>query len=229
MIIEQKIASGFAAGKSLMAFFNFYARFLISYPVAVFFIIFGIIFFSDKILVRTQTKLIFLGLAILLLIISYLIHKVEIIGWKTIKLIILLGNIFGFLFNFIYFLVKICNDIGYYITLGGAEKFVFSINKPGAFNLIELMYGFVGGIIFILSLSLFAIYGLDLKDKYLKEGKKIKAALSIILCICAAFIFFLLFLFFQTTFNYILYFITGSMLYIYGVNLFKKDSIYIKF
>jgi len=165
----------------------------------------------------------------LLLFVSYLIHRGEIIRRKIIKIVILLGNIFGFLFNFIYFTVKMGSDYDYQLTFGGAEKFVFFIKKAGELNLIEGMYGFVGGIIFIISLSMIASYGLSLKDKFKKEGKSLKALLSVIAAIIAAFSLFLFILFYQSTFKFIIYFIAGSMLFIYGTNLFKKNSIFLKF
>jgi len=44
MATEKTIKSGYAFGKSLFDFFNLYARFLVSYTVAIFFVFFGIAF-----------------------------------------------------------------------------------------------------------------------------------------------------------------------------------------
>ncbi|MDO8529202.1 MAG: hypothetical protein Q7S18_00870 [bacterium] len=230
MTTEQTLKSGYVLGKSLFYFFNLYARFLVSYTVAIFFVFLGIIFFIEATIpIPIQTKLIFLGLSFLLLAISYLFHRGEIIHRKMIKTMILLGNVFGFLFNFIYFTVKIGSDYGYQIAFGGAEKFVSSIEKTSELNLIEAMYGFVGGIIFIISLGMIASYGLSLKDKFKKEGKNLKALLFVVAAIVAAFSLFLLILFYQSTFKFVVYFITGSMVFVYGTNLFKKNSIFLKF
>lgn len=230
MLTEQILKSGYIFGKSIFDFFNIYARFLISYTVAIFFVFFGIAFFiSAKIPISIQTKLIFLGLSFLFLLVSYFIHRSQIIRQKTIKMVILLGNIFGFLFNFIYFTVKIGSNYNYQLTFGGAEKFVFFTKKAGELNLIEGMYGFVGGMLFIISLSMIVIYGLSLKDKFEKEGSKIKSIFSVVAVVFAGFCLFLLILFYQTTFKFVIYFIVGSMLFIYGTNLFKKNSIFLKF
>jgi len=130
MATEETIKSGYAFGKSLFDFFNLYARFLVSYTVAIFFVFFGIAFFIGvRIPIPTQTKLIFLGLSFLLLFVSYLIHRGELIRRKIIKIAILLGNVFGFLFNFIYFTVKMGSDYDYQLTFGGAEKICFFHKK----------------------------------------------------------------------------------------------------
>lgn len=230
MITEQTLKSGYIFGKSIFDFFNIYARFLVSYTVALFFVFFGVAFFiSARIPIPIQTRLIFLGLSLLLLLISYLIHKDQIIRRKILKLVILLGNVLGFLFNLIYFSVKMGSDYGYSLTFGGAENFVFFTKRSGELNLIEGMYGFVGGMLFIISLSMIAIYGLSLKDKFKKEGNKVKAIFSVVVAIFVALCIFLLILFFQTTFKFVIYFIVGSMLFIYGTNLYKKNSIFLKF
>lgn len=234
MATEQTLKSGYLFGKSIFSVLNIYARFVVSYTLAFIFMIFGLAFvIGAGVPVLAQTRLIFLGSALLLLFISYLIHREKITHWKMMKLGILLGNVFGFLFNLLYLVLTTSSSLGYQLALGGIEKFIFSELKDSELNLIEGMYGFVGGIIFIMSLAVIASYGLSLKDKFKKEDKSIKAWFSVILSIIAAFCLFLtLFLliaFYPAGFKFIIYSIVGSMVFIYGINLFKKESILLKF
>ena len=227
---EQTLKIGYDLGKSIPDFLNIYSRFLISYTVAIFFVFFGIVFFAGSVIyVLPQIKLIFLGLSLMLFLVSYLIHRTKITRLKALALLILGGNVFGFLFNLVYFIVKTGRGYGHQLTFGGIEKFIFYTKNAHEGNMIEAMYGFIGGMIFIILLSLIVSVGLTAKDKFVKEGKHKKALLSVAVSIVAAFGLFLLILLYLTVYKSVTYFIAGSMLFIYGKNLFTKNSNFLKF
>lgn len=230
MATEQTVQSTYAFGKSLFDFFNLYARFLVSYTVAIFFLFFAFTFFvGERIQISAQTKLIFLGLSVLLVFVSYIIHRQKISIPKIVFLVILWGNVFGFLFNIIYVATNITRNYGYPLVFGGIEKFVFFKERAEDLTLIEEMYAFVGGIIFIMLLGIIAMQGLSMRDALHKRGNPIKALLPIIIAIAAALGLFLMIIWYQNIFQFAVYAIVGSMLFIYGRNLFsQKHSLFLK-
>lgn len=219
--------------KSFSDFLSVYAKMLVTYVCGLFFLLYGgAIFIERSVPIPVQSKLIFFGVALFFLFISYLIRRGEILHYKLLQIAIWLGNVFGFLFSIIYAVVNISNAYGYALSFGGVEKYVFYAEHDD-FNMIETMYGFVGGILFIIIMSLTVMYGLSLRDKFKTEGRKLMMMWGSFVAIMSGFIFFLLvFLlvaYYQGVVIYLIYSITGSMLFIYGTNLFKNQSQFLKF
>ncbi len=203
-------------------------RIFVSYFLGLLFAVYGIIFFiGARIDLPPQSKLIFLGFVLFFWLITYLIHRNEISHLKSIKLIVLLGNVFGFLFNFVYSAIKIAGNYGIQLNFGGIENFVFF--KNDGLDLIEMMFAIVGGMVWFAAIISVSIYGLMLKDRFKKEGNRIKAYFSVIAAIICIFLIFLFMIFYLETYKSFIYYITGSMFLIYGVNLFKRNLNFLKF
>lgn len=219
--------------KSFFDFLSIYAKFLVTYICGLFFLLFGFtLFVESAVTVSTQSKSILLAVALISFCLSYMIHSGEIVHSRILSIVILMGNVFGFLFSGIYAIVKIGSEHGHVFSFGGIEKYVFYA-KLGGFNIIETMYGYVGGILVIIVMSVTVMYGLSLKDRFTKEGRKLRALLYFLLAILCGLSFFLIIFFlgvyYQSIITYLIYSITGSMLFIYGTNLFKKQSRFLKF
>ena len=214
-------------------FLTVYAKFLVSYTCALFFLLYGAaLFIEQAVPIPMQNILVFWGVALLLFGVSYVIRRDDIVHHKPILFVVWLGNVFGLLFNGMYTLVKIGATYGYPFSFGDIEKYLLYVAKHGDFNMIETMYAFIGGMLFILLLSLSVMYGLTLRDRFIKEGRKLMALLGGFVAIGSGFLFFVLVLlligYYKDVYWYLIYFITGSMLFIYTTNLFKKGSGFLK-
>jgi hypothetical protein len=209
-----------------------YAKILVTYMCGVYFLIFGLIITIERAVpISLQSKIIFFALAVTLFIVSFIIHFSEVKSWKPISFVFLLGNSFGFLFSFIYFVGGIAHKYNYPFSFFEIEKYVFNVpgGKYGDMNMMESMYGFVGGMLFMMSMIIIVGYGLSIRDKYKQGVAGILSFLPVLASIAAVLGIFLSVIYYPGVIWYITYTLTGSMLYIYGANLFKKKGIYLKF
>lgn len=230
---EQTLESVGTFGKSFFDFLNLYAKILVTYTGGLIFLLYGCsIFIERSVPLSMQSKLIFFGVALLFLFISYLIRRGGIPHYGFFQIVIWFGNVFGFLFNIIYAVVSMGNIYGYAFSFGGIERYIFYKDHDN-FNMIENIYGFVGGMLFIITMSLISMYGLSLRDKFKKEGRKLMMLWGYFVAVMGGFSFFLIIFPLaahgQSVFMYIIKFVTGSILFIYGTNLFSNRSWFLKF
>ena len=216
-------------GKAFSDSLTMYAKFLVTYIGAtIFFLLGATLMIEQSVPLPMQSVLIFWSVALLLLGISYVIRRGDIKLRKPVLFMVWLGNVFGFLFNGIYVLASLGKTYGYPLTFGGLGELVLHVSTRSHLNIIESMYGMVGGVLCLLLLGLLVAYGLSLKERFEKEGRTSVAWLGYVVVALGWFCFFALVLllvgYYETVYTYLIYSITGSIFFIYMTNLFTKGS-----
>lgn len=211
--------------KSKLGFVNSYTRGIVTYVVSLLFLLFGVIFFVTN--YSLWEKLLFLGIVILVFTLSCLINTRSIFPIKEDRYwwMLLLSNVFGFLFNAVYFVTALSRDYGFRIDLGGIEKFV--LEESDGLNLIEMMYSFVFSLFYIALMTILISYGLSLKDRHVQGNNKFMVAVSYVIAISSGFSIFLFVLLLTASpkvYDFFIYITVGSMFFIYAENLFWKSS-----
>ncbi len=214
-------------------FLDLYSKIFATYICSIHFLLFGMVILLDSflekiILAPLLSKVLFLVLGTLLFVISFIIHIDKIINNQLVKVFILLGNAFGFLFNAIYALVAIGAYFNYPFNFFGIEKCIIFFEGSDKINTVEIMYIFSSVVLLGISALLVIIYSLQLRDKIKKEGGGIKMILPVLVSIMVVFLGFIFVLFHASLIHFVIYSMTGSMLFIFGSNLFKKESHFLK-
>ncbi|MDO8572869.1 MAG: hypothetical protein Q7S11_03845 [bacterium] len=216
--------------KSRLGFLNTFTRYLVSYFVSLIFLVTGVFLFISN--VSIQGKLLFLGFTILIFLSSYLIHRQMFNSIKEDRIkrtlfMLLLGNVFGFLFNLIYFVVVLGNGYGLHLSLGGIGDLM--LRKSDGLNMVEGMYSLVFSFILIVLMMISISYGLSLRDRFSQEKNKLMTMVSYAVAVTAGFftfLFVLLLVAYPKLYNLFIYLTVGSMFFIYAENLFTKKLFY---
>jgi hypothetical protein len=217
--------------KEIPKIFNGLAKILVSYIFSLVFILDALKLLAEKD-IPIQTKVVFYAIALILLGISYRINIDKFAQSETtFVLVLLVGNIFGFLFNLIYVLFNLLYENDYLVTFGGLEKFIFSVDSSRegtGLNMFDFVYVSVGILFLYIIVGLIIMYGLSIKDILKKGGGGIKLVVPIVAIFIICFSLFFSIFFFRDFYMNSIYFITGSMLFIYGSNIFNRKSWFLK-
>lgn len=217
--------------KTIPKLFNGIAKILITYIFSLVFILNALKLLAEKD-IPIQTKVVFYVTALILLGVSYRINFDKFSQSDTkLVLVLLMGNIFGFLFNLIYVLFNLLYENDYLVTFGGLEKFIFSVDSSSegtGLNMFDFVYASVGVVFLYIIVDLIIMYGLSIKDILKKDGGGIKLVIPIIAIFIICFSVFFSILFFHDFYMNGIYLITGSMLFIYGSNIFNRKSWFLK-
>ena len=161
-------------------------------------------------------------------------YKEYFAGGLSIHVVGVLGGFIwalGFLFNLIYVLFNLLYENDYLVTFGGLEKFIFSVDSSSegtGLNMFDFVYVSVGILFLYIIVGLIIMYGLSIKDILKKGGGGIKLVVPIVAIFIICFSLFFSIFFFRDFYMNSMYFITGSMLFIYGSNIFNRKSWFLK-
>jgi hypothetical protein len=228
--------------ESTIDWITLYIKVMISILIGFYFFMMGIalVLTVDKTVLLTS-RIYFLIAVFVLLCISLYIHGTyqthvplseQLKSHKTKrKILFLLINAVAFLFNAIYLIVVTSSHHGYHIPFGGIETFILKTstrNKNDTLNMIDGAYGLIFSILYFSLLIMIIGYGLYLKDKLTKAGNDTLGFIAVIGSILIGFGLFLFFLFNQELCFSATRFLAGSLVTLYGTNLFTKNSIFSK-
>lgn len=218
---------------------------LITYPLSISYLIFGIYFFTN-----TEGQSLFLGKSIIFLMIlivffaSFFVQKRYFILFKNkknqnrkllSKALILLGSATGFIFNsFIIFrnlFEKYINQTEVFVQVKKLFEIEIVVDDTIYENIMVIGYDTMFSFwIFFLSLVLI-IYLIEKRDIFNKQFKTIIGAFFYLLAIITPVAIFFAAIKYSVISEYIsyfIYFIIGNIMYIYLNNLFSREKTIIK-
>ncbi len=226
--------------KSVSEYFSdflFVKNILISYIFALLYLAIGLTIFVSPLAHVSGTVLAISALVVFVLFaIGFIIHREDMnrnvtSGQKIFGYLLLLGTVFGFLLNGEHMLATFLSGTGSRVTLWGIDAY-FS-QKVNGRSLLDLSYLLMGGFIGFVVINTLTKFVMKLQEESMKLKKRFSSNMYFVLAVM---------LFVGTLFLVagavissgnsrvllILYIMTGSLVGVYGHNLFSRNSHFLR-